>query len=370
MNLVFSKEINNPKQYNINQLVDHHYVANKIVENTDQSIICDIDKTYLETNYDSFFDLAKIPFEEAEDKITVPGAKETLYAARWGHANHPEATFDLNIKPRPLHFVSSSPPQLRGVIHRKFILDGLDWTSDTFKNQIYNLRKGRFSLLRHQVAFKSKAILDIIVKNKAKEYFMIGDSGESDAYVYMGIKLLLDGKLSTLGYKKYLEYSGVEDNVSTFISKILENKTINSKVKGIFIRDIDNHKLERDHVLTGPIFVFSNYLELVIMFMNIGLIQCSSLWQQIRIFHNQEQMSIYAIYEILKNFLVQKRTIQMLLIDEIKSVLGRLSRLIVNDNVCLQDTVCLPNAVFYDSLDEEFALFLANSWSKKIFSKS
>lgn len=368
MDVHFHKEKMDGNQYNINQLIDHNYLDKIFDENTDQSIVCDIDKTYLDTNYDSFFDLAKIPFEDAEDKVGVLGAKETLYAARWGHINHRDSKIDLNVKPRPLHFVSSSPPQLRKVIQKKFILDGLDWTSDTFKNQMYNLKKRRFSLLRQQVAYKSKAIIDIIIKNKAKEYYMIGDSGESDAYVYMGIKLLLDKKISPNGYKKYLEFSGVDKNGSSLIVNSLKNVSFESKIKGIFIRNIQGHELCTKNNLADPVFSYTYYLELVLVFMEIGLIHYSSLWQMIRMFHNKNNMSIYTIYEILRSFFSKENIKNHYLREEIESIMKILSSRVVNDNISFQIKVELPFLQGYEKLNEEKSLYYAKNWFQQISS--
>lgn len=47
-------------------------------------VICDLDKTYLETEFESWIKMAKIPFESPHDKITVPGASEVLEMVRWG----------------------------------------------------------------------------------------------------------------------------------------------------------------------------------------------------------------------------------------------------------------------------------------------
>src|SRR4051812_23103393 len=67
-------------------------------------VICDIDKTYLETNFESVLQMVRIAFEDASQKVTVRGASEVLLAARWGLG-----TLDKTDYPRPLHFVSASP---------------------------------------------------------------------------------------------------------------------------------------------------------------------------------------------------------------------------------------------------------------------
>ena len=78
-------------------------------------VVCDIDKTYLETEFESLTRVASIAFESATDKITVTGATDVLLAVRWGAMEAPLS----DDWPRPLHFVSSSPPQLRAVLEEK-----------------------------------------------------------------------------------------------------------------------------------------------------------------------------------------------------------------------------------------------------------
>ena len=107
---------------------------------TEWQVFCDLDKTYLETDFESLLAMAKIPFEEAFDKRTVFGATEVLTELRT------HLLFTETGRKTTLHFVSSSPPQLRNVLEYKLSFDGLDWSSDSFKNQMRNFRLGRFHL--------------------------------------------------------------------------------------------------------------------------------------------------------------------------------------------------------------------------------
>ncbi len=77
-------------------------------------VFCDIDKTYLETQFESVSSLVKIAYESAEAKITVKGAPDVLRALI-------DDTWEKNGENRFLHFVSSSPPQLRSVLAQNFI---------------------------------------------------------------------------------------------------------------------------------------------------------------------------------------------------------------------------------------------------------
>ncbi|MEM7679195.1 MAG: hypothetical protein AAF449_24725, partial [Myxococcota bacterium] len=79
-------------------------------------LIWDIDKTYLNTQFSSFWGLARIPFEGAIDKEAIPGAVPLIRALRHGPSTSSEIV--------PLYFISGSPLQLRPTIERKMLLDG------------------------------------------------------------------------------------------------------------------------------------------------------------------------------------------------------------------------------------------------------
>lgn len=276
-------------------------------------IICDIDKTYLETEFESLRKIVQIPFEDPEDKITVQGANHTLKAFRWGDTNQTE---DKKFFPRPLHFVSSSPPQLRKVLREKFILDGLDWTSDTFKNQIYNIKKRRFDLIKHQVAYKSAAILNIIQSqpNSASCFYLIGDSAELDAYIYLGVQLLLTDQLTAEGYSSYLRVSGVDDfNIKRILEKISLDRLKNKKAF-ILIRELENYPFVSHSLLTDQIFVFSNYFEVLLLFCGKELISKEHFFHLTKIFHNKYPLEASFLLEkieiALQKNLIKKEQIQ------------------------------------------------------------
>ena len=227
--------------YDIKNLL--HYYSSPYSKNhrTKKQIICDIDKTYLETQTSSFLDLAKTALEKPEHKKTIFGAREFLDALLWNNPEKNELEGCLEKLPQNLHFVSASPPQLRHKLEEKFLLDRLYWTSITLKNQLYNIKKIKFKLLREQISYKTLAILNIIEKNPNSSFFLIGDNSESDPYIYSGLKLLKDGSLSHKGYMDFLEMAGL---TKSSIKTIVQNKGFlkPAKILNIFIRDTKDGK--------------------------------------------------------------------------------------------------------------------------------
>lgn len=270
--------------YQLARLVDARVIVPPPQDPGALHVVCDIDKTYLETEFESIIRMARIAFEEAVDKVTVVGATDVLLAARWGDPNGPI----LADYPRSLHFVSSSPPQLRAVLEEKLIIDGLDWNSDTFKNQAYNIRMGRMDLLRHHVAYKSQAILNLVRRaGPGARFYMIGDNAESDAYIYIGIRLLLEGRLSKSGYKSYLEVAGVESTVADDLLSGLASDDRGVRVAAILIRRVPGYQPVKQAPLTDAALPFDDFFQAALLLVAHGLIATETLPQLTRAFHNR-----------------------------------------------------------------------------------
>ena len=108
--------------------------------------VWDIDNTYIKTDFSSLTGLMRIPFESAEDKVNVSGTAALLRELRNGPGTGNEK--------KPIYFISASPPQLAKVLEEKMELDDIRHDGITFKDQMRNLRRGKFRKLREQYAFK------------------------------------------------------------------------------------------------------------------------------------------------------------------------------------------------------------------------
>lgn len=282
-----------PQAYELARLVDTRQISGQ--GEGGLQIICDIDKTYLETEFESVLRMARIALEDAADKITVAGATEVLLAARWGDQGQPSP----EKLPRPLHFISSSPPQLRAVLAEKLAMDGLDWSSDTFKNQAYNLRMRRMDLLKQHVAYKSYALLQVAWSAQADARFLcIGDNAESDGYIYVGIKLLLAGRLSSRGLAQYLEIAGVEPGMALGIEK--QGLPKGPKLHAILIRNVPRYKEVHLPPLTSLIQPFDNFFQAALLLALHGYISSEQIWPLARNFHNHHGMSRKSLRSSLK----------------------------------------------------------------------
>jgi hypothetical protein len=269
------------RSYNVNSLIDTESLL--IEPAADIQIICDIDKTYIETRFESAVGMIKIAFEDADAKIAVNGAPLALLAGRWG------AAFDGGdiSGPRPLHFLSASPPQLRRVIRDKLAKDGLDWTSDTFKNQAYNLKMGRLKLLKQHVAYKTATILNHMAKAPAKSKFiLIGDNAELDAFIYCGVQMLLTGELSPTAFREFLSLGKVENEVLNTLEPLIARNFGGVQVMGILIRKAPGYVFNEVPPLTDMVLTFDSYFEVILHFHAWNLCPASSLPRITRLLHN------------------------------------------------------------------------------------
>ncbi len=275
-------------RYDLEKLIDYQNQNELGTVNYQRAIICDIDKTYLETQFSSFIDIAKIAFEEANDKVTVAGAGEILKLLRWEPSisqNSSESKI-APVIPCALHFISSSPPQLRTILQDKLMLDGLDWTSDTFKNQAYNILKGKLALLRQHIGYKSKAILKVMNgAPQGSHFYFIGDNVETDPFIYLGIFLLTQGFITLDGYYKFLNIANLSESI---ISSVLSeaNKLRQQTAEGIFIRNNGEQAFLPEPPLSDPICFFDHFYIAGLNMITQGILPVHILPNLIRIFHN------------------------------------------------------------------------------------
>lgn len=132
----------------------------------------DLDKTYLQTEFDTFAQLMKTAFQKAHEKKAVPGAAALIRELRAnGHSR--------------LCIVSGSPTQMRAVLMEKLKLDGIEFDELVLKDNLRNLVRGRFKAMRGQVGYKLPVLLESRARAPAEaEEVLFGDDAEADAFIY------------------------------------------------------------------------------------------------------------------------------------------------------------------------------------------
>jgi hypothetical protein len=160
----------------------------------------DLDKTYLQTEFDTFRQLVRTAFQKASQKIAVPGAAALIRELR--------ARGDTK-----LFIISGSPRQMRSVLEEKLKLDGVEWDELILKDSVGNLLRGRFRALRGQVGYKLPALLESRVNAPVEaEEILFGDDAESDAFIYSLYADLIAGRLDQPTLETVLAGAGVYPN--------------------------------------------------------------------------------------------------------------------------------------------------------------
>ncbi len=162
--------------------------------------VWDLDKTYLQTDYDTLRDLVRTAFERARDKLAYPGVATLMRALRRGPSG----------QIHPTYFVSASPPQLRDVIHEKLAMDGVEVDGIYFKDNLRNLRPGRTERLREQIGYKLLALLHLRQRLPAAGVeTLFGDDAETDPRAYTLYSGILEGRQRGTGLVRELTGRGV-----------------------------------------------------------------------------------------------------------------------------------------------------------------
>jgi len=164
--------------------------------------VCDVDRTYLATRFSSLKGLASIPFEAAIDKHEIAGMVPLLHEVRRGPGKDSRST--------PLYFVSASPAQLRPIIERKMLYDGVEFDGTTFKDWWRSVAMLRPARLREQVGFKVAALCALRreLPPGAREV-LLGDDLETDVSSFTLYADALAARLSADEVEQALVRHGV-----------------------------------------------------------------------------------------------------------------------------------------------------------------
>jgi hypothetical protein len=183
----------------------------------------DLDKTYLQTEFDTLRDLLRTAFQKAHEKQAVPGASALIRELA--------ANGDSR-----LCIVSGSPKQMRSVLEQKLKLDGVVWDEFILKDNVGNLMRGRFRALRGQVGYKLPAILESRSKAPVEaEEVLFGDDAEADAFIYSLFADMVAGRVDERVLKQILETAGVYPDEAERVFAAWKKIPVADPVRRIFI---------------------------------------------------------------------------------------------------------------------------------------
>lgn len=174
----------------------------------------DLDKTYLQTDFDSVRGLVKAALQSAEEKQNIPGTGVLL---RELQGRGPERN--------RVFVVSGSPRQMRRVLERKLLLDGVTVDSFVLKPALGNVLRFRFRAIRDQLGYKLPTLLESRARlDQEVLETCFGDDAEMDGMVYRLYGELCAGRIVGPELERIIEaarlYPDQADRIVAAASKL------------------------------------------------------------------------------------------------------------------------------------------------------
>lgn len=159
----------------------------------------DLDKTYLDTDFESVRGLLRSAVEPARRKRALPGATALLREL---------ARERPGWRPR-IVLLSGSPEQMRPVLEEKLRIDGIRWDDFSLKDTLASLGRGRFRAVRDQVGYKLPRLLaGRVGLGPAVKEVLFGDDAESDALIYALYADVVAGRVTPVELSRVMEAAG------------------------------------------------------------------------------------------------------------------------------------------------------------------
>lgn len=190
-------------------------------------VLCDIDNTYLISEYKNLRDLIRLRFEAAQDKQPVPGAPELIKALR-RRGDGPR---------RGIYFVSASPETMRPVLERRLLIDEVEFDGASFRDLWTETGKPHLRHIKDIYGYKVTALLLYrrAHPSGARE-LLIGDNLEHDAEVYVLYSRICAGQIRGDELDGILEERGVRERDRAYILGLAEELPTVDPVQRILIR--------------------------------------------------------------------------------------------------------------------------------------
>ncbi len=207
------------------------YVSDPMEQQVDEVFVWDLDKTYLDTTFESLSGLWRTAVEKAFQKKNVPGTASLVRALRnhWQEKKRDKRDF-------PIYFITASPPQLEKRIHEKLNFDGLYPYGIFFKDNLRNLRFSRWRRLTQQVGYKIQALIQLRLHLKEDvRQVLWGDDSESDEVIYSLYSDLCARRLEEKDARELLNELNVTGTQVDVIFKLLEAIPVHDPVEKVYI---------------------------------------------------------------------------------------------------------------------------------------
>jgi hypothetical protein len=207
------------------------YVTDPVERETPEVYVWDLDKTYLDTAFESLGGLWRTVREKAFQKRNVPGTATLVRALRdyWQETHRGRKDF-------PIYYITASPPQLENKIHDKLAYDGIYPFGLFCKDNLKNLSPRRWARLMQQVGYKLQALLQLRLHlSPDVRQILWGDDSEADAVIYSLYSDLCARRLEEREARQILRHFKVTGAQVDTILRLLDDVPAQDPVEKIYI---------------------------------------------------------------------------------------------------------------------------------------
>lgn len=211
------------------------YVSEGAAAAAPEVYLWDIDKTYLDTKFESLKGLWKTATEKADSKKNVPGAAELVRSLNeYQKSESRSENF-------PIFFITASPPQIEYKIYQKLRIDGVQPFGIFCKDNLENLRPRRLWRITKHVGYKVQALLQLraFLKEDVR-IILFGDDGESDAIIYSLFSDICARRINTSEIRRILNHYSTLDQQVDQIFRLQDLIPTNDPVEKIYINLADD----------------------------------------------------------------------------------------------------------------------------------
>ncbi len=222
----------------------------------------DLDKTYLQTEFENLRGLLRAATEGAGARRTVPGMQALLTAlSRW--------------QPARIVVVSGSPTFLRERFEEMFRLHGVRCDKLVLKDFVGAVARGRFRTLKAQLPYKLRAHLEtrnwLAGEQADVPEICFGDDAEIDALVYCLYADVCSRRVDATRLRALLEQTGAYADEVAAILQALSRLPRHDPVRRVFIHLDGRSPPARFHAYRGRATATFDALQIAVSLVGDGL---------------------------------------------------------------------------------------------------
>lgn len=218
-------------------------------------LVWDIDKTYIDTRFESMRAMMRVPFEKPHQKKVFRSVADFLREIKLGLS-------DDGRSPVNLTFISASPIVLQRALRARFRLDELEVDSLILKDWKRLLTTEHWMLFRNQLPYKLEHLLQLALDNPDWRFFCFGDDWEMDLVIYVLLRDILEGRIPRAAIVSILARSPMPPQErKRILHKVAAVEPAPDRVR-IFLHRVKLRTFDWVHAAGEGVIPYDSYLQI------------------------------------------------------------------------------------------------------------